>query len=122
MTRRGKQPATANPADVRSGTSARTPVHQRIPSGAPGTNQPNTTAHPHGFLGYVVDDDRRTKNCLRLLRGAVIGAAVTGVVVTLVLWLLLQLATAAAVVGGLSATAAASAAWFARQQRRGKRR
>lgn len=121
MTRRGKHTATAKTTAARSGASVRAPAEPRTARvGAPRNLQPDTTAHPHGFLGYVVDDDQRTKNCLRLLRGAVVSTVVTGMVVAMVLWLLLQLAAAAAVVGGLSATAAA-AAWLARR-RRGKRR
>lgn len=122
MTRRGKRTVAAKAADPRPGTRTGALVNPRTRGGAPGTYQPDTPAHPHGFFGYVVDDDGRTKNCLRLLGGAVIGAVVIGMVVALVLWLLLQLAAAAAVVGGLSATAAAGAAWFARRRRQGKRR
>ena len=34
-------------------------------------------AHPHGLLGYVVDDDGRTRNVIRLLRWPVIAAVTT---------------------------------------------
>ncbi|SFI90831.1 hypothetical protein SAMN04489731_11415 [Amycolatopsis regifaucium] len=85
-------------------------------------NRPGEAPHPHGFIGYVVEDKQRTQNCLRLLRWLIVGAIAAGGVLALVLWLMLQLTVLAGVVGGLSSIAAAGAAWHARNLRQALRR
>ncbi|GAA1971867.1 hypothetical protein GCM10009754_52870 [Amycolatopsis minnesotensis] len=79
-------------------------------------------AHPHGLIGYVLDDRQRTDNCLRLLRWLIFGAIATGAVLALLLWLLLQLHVAAVMVGGLTSAAAAGSGWRAWRRRCKNRR
>ncbi|MET8994103.1 hypothetical protein [Amycolatopsis sp. NPDC004169] len=70
--------------------------------------------HPHGVVGYLLDDDTRTRNAIRLVRWAVLGLAiVAGAVVALAL--VSPVAAAGLLVGGSTATGAVSA-W----RRRGK--
>ncbi len=73
--------------------------------------------HPHGVVGYLLADDDRTRNAIRLVRWAVLGLAiVAGAVVAVAL--VSPVAAAGLLVGGSTATGAASA-W--RRHRKGKR-
>ncbi|MBM7774908.1 Flp pilus assembly protein TadB [Actinokineospora baliensis] len=74
-----------------------------------------TRAHPHGLVGYVVDDPGRTDRALRLLRWAaaiavLMVAAVVGVVLTL-----------GASVGVATVGAIAAGIWTRRRGRRVRR-
>lgn len=99
----------------RPGSAGPTPAG---PRGVPPIERP----HPHGLFGYVVEDEQRTSNCLRLLRWVISGAVVLAGVVALVLWLLLQLTVVEAMVGGLSSAAAAGAGWRLWLRRHTRRR
>lgn len=73
---------------------------------------------PHGLIGYVVSDDRRTRNAVALLRWALGGAVLVAVVVAAGLVMLATHAPNAAwVCGGVSAVAAGGAAVRARRRR-----
>ncbi|MFJ9785137.1 hypothetical protein ACIRSS_36585 [Amycolatopsis sp. NPDC101161] len=73
--------------------------------------------HPHGVVGYTLDDDDRTRNAIRLVRWAVLGLAIVAAAVVAVA-LVSPVAAAGLLVGGSTATGAASA-W--RHRRKGKR-
>ena len=116
----------ASAAAMRATTPQRPSPTERdqSPARRPGDLQPTPAErpHPHGLLGYVVEDKQRTSNCLRLLRWVISGAVVFAGVVALVLWLLLQLTVIEAMVGGLSSAAAVGAGWrlWLRRHARGR--
>lgn len=119
-TKSKQAPETLLPA--RGGRRERGPV---LPSTNSSTPPPAPSSgaepHPHGWVGYVVDDKTRTDNFMRLLRWLICGGIAALGVVALILWLLLQLPIAAAVVGGASAATGSATAWRRWRRRRARR-
>jgi hypothetical protein len=79
----------------------------------------DVSAHPHGFLGYVVSDDKRTRNFVRLLRWPTI-TMISATAVVVFSLSAMPTAVSVALATGLSTTIAGTGvkSWRRWKQRR----